>query len=299
MAMGERGLRLVALAALFLPALARPREVAAWAPWQETGRLVRVSVEVDGRPSPLYPAPDGSLRRYLEARPGSSYALRLENRTGERLGVVMNVDGLNAISGIAAAPALWHGPGRMYVLDPWGETVVRGWRTSLDEVRRFTFVDESVSYAARTGQANPKMGWIELAVYRERRPRVMRRPLPPWEPYVHDDAERRGSAEGESHSPAAPEATPPPRARDEAKSSSAARAPRSGYPGTGWGGRSEDRAEVVSFVAEASPAEAVTIRYEYAGALQALGVLPWPDDGRDRLRERERGERGFAAPPAW
>ena len=80
------------------------------------------------------------------------------------MGVVLTVDGLNAISGERDT-----GRGRMYVLDPWQRTTVQGWRTSLQEVRQFTFVDERASYAARSGKANEKMGWIEIAAYRERR----------------------------------------------------------------------------------------------------------------------------------
>ena len=99
--------------------------------------LVAVSVQVDGRQASLYPAPDGSGRYYLEARTGSRYAVALANRTGERVGVVLTVDGLNAISGEQDK-----GRGRMYVLDPWQSTSVQGWRSSLQEVRQFTFVDE-------------------------------------------------------------------------------------------------------------------------------------------------------------
>jgi hypothetical protein len=66
---------------------------------EPAGSLVSVSVEVDGRDVPLYPAPDGSGRFYLEAREGARYAVRIANRTHERLGVVLTVDGLNAISG--------------------------------------------------------------------------------------------------------------------------------------------------------------------------------------------------------
>ena len=237
------------------------------------GSRVAVSVEIDGRSSPLYPAPDGSGKRYLEAREGAAYAVHLENRTGERLGVALTVDGLNAISGVQAIPCACASPGRMYVLDPWDSTTVRGWRTSLSEVRRFTFVDERSSYAARSGKANGKMGWIEVSVYRERRPLVRQ----PWEPRV------RGEARPDNES-----------------SKDAARAPLSeSYPGTGWGRSSDDPAEVVAFDPQPRAAETTTIRYEYAGALRALGILPRPDWGRDRLRDREKGTRGFAQPPAW
>ncbi len=56
---------------------------------------------------------------------------------------------------------------------------------------------------------------------------------------------------------------------------------------------------VVSFEPESAPAERLTLRYEYRGALVDLGILPRPWYGRDRLRERERGVDGFAKPPAW
>ena len=121
------------------------------------GALVTVSVEIAGRSAPLYAAPDGSDRWYVEAREGSAYSLTVTNRTSQRLGVVVAVDGLNAISGERQRwPTWWRSsdPGRMYVLEPWGAATVQGWRTSLDEVRRFTFVDEQISYAARSGKSS-------------------------------------------------------------------------------------------------------------------------------------------------
>src|SRR5262249_39077777 len=125
--------------------------------WQASGSLVDLSVEVEGSAAPLYPARDGSGRYYLEARTGSAYAVHLVNRSPQRLGVVVAVDGLNAISGEREpGPTAGARPGRMYVLDPWEDVRVRGWRTSLADVRQFTFVDERASYAARTGQANGK-----------------------------------------------------------------------------------------------------------------------------------------------
>jgi hypothetical protein len=277
---------LVAGATLAGPALAHPTGL----PETPAG-LVAVSVELDGRPAPLYASPDGSGRYYVEARPGCRYSILLANRTGERLGVVLTVDGLNAISGERDT-----GRGRMYVLDPWQRTTVQGWRTSLREVRQFTFVDERASYAARSGKANEKMGWIEIAAYRERRafvrwaPRQERPESPaPSEP---DTADARGKA--------APVESP---ARDSAEAaapawSGGAAAARS-YPGTGWGERAHDPVVLVSFDPESEPAERTTLRYEYRPALVALGVLPRHVPARDRLGERERAEPGFAQPPAW
>ena len=256
------------------------------------GRMVGVSVEVGGLPALLYPAPDGSGKHYLEAREGASYVLRLSNRCDERLGVVVTVDGLNAISG-----GRDRGRGRMYVLDPWRQATVRGWRTSLHEVRRFTFVDEKSSYATRSGKANSRMGWIEVSVYRERRRWAWNRP--------HDEVDQRAGepAEGAARAESAPSAPPPSADAAEAeagalgKSQSGAR--KRSYPGTGWGSRAHDPVVVVDFAPESAPAERTTLRYEYRRALVDLGVLPSPHARHDRLRERDRGEPGFAPPPLW
>jgi hypothetical protein len=255
---------------------------AAQAQWEPTpGTLVGVSVAVDGERAPLFPSPDGASRYYLEARARAPYAINLANRTGERLGVLLTVDGLNAISG-ERDPA----PGRMYVLGPWEQMTVRGWRTSLADVRQFTFVDERASYAVRSGKASGRIGWIEAAVYREQR-RYVARPRP-WREY--DGRSEESDSAGEA--PAAKlEAEPAERSRDYRGSGS--------FPGTGWGPRAEDRAVVVSFEPETAPADRITLRYEYGSALVALGVLPRPWPPRDRLRERERGDSGFAKPPAW
>jgi hypothetical protein len=252
------------------------------------GSLVAVTVEVDGTATPLYAAPDGSRRFYLEAKPHRPYAVRLANRTGQRVGVVLTIDGLNAISGERDTA----GPGRMYVLDPWGSAYVQGWRTSLRDVRRFTFVDEKSSYSARAGKANEKMGWIEVAVHRE----IGR-------PHVSDVVPRYGESDTQEERSrddrAEAGAAPAPRAQGKADGDAAKRAPSTAgrYPGTGWGDRREDRVEVVQFEPEAHAADRVTLRYEYRSGLYALGVLPRPVH-RDRLRERDSAE-GFAKPPLY
>jgi hypothetical protein len=250
------------------------------------GAWLNVSVEVDGAPRPLYAAVDGSGRHYFEAMRGARYAIRVSNRTGERLGVKLAVDGLNVISGEPDRP----GPGRMYVLAPWEDTLVQGWRTSLESVQQFTFVEEQASYAVRSGKATGKLGWVEVEVYRERRPiwaREESRIAPPATPSPMKEQPKGRDA-------AAPAPTAPDAQADARSAEGAARS----YPGTGWGARTDDRAVLVDFKAESRPIERVTLRYEYASGLRALGILPQPRWGRDRLQERERGE-GFAKPPAW
>jgi hypothetical protein len=263
----------------------------------ERGSWVSLQVAVDDEAMPLYASADGS-RFYVEARPRGHYDLQIVNRTGERVGVELTVDGLNVISGERDQP----GPDRMYILGPWESTTVRGWRSSLDEVRRFTFVDEKVSYAARSGKANSKMGWIEMEVYRERtrERRQTRRGWWPWrtprEEAPEAEAKRRDTDDrgARAGSPAEKSEGADAQARPESAPRSAAPAPAQSYPGTGWGESLEDRVRLVDFDAETTPAERLVLRYEYRAALRALGVLP-----DDRLSQRERGDRGFAKPPRW
>jgi hypothetical protein len=259
--------------------------------FEAPGSLVGVSVEVGGQPAALYPAPDGSGRYYLEARKGCRYTVRLSNRTGERIGVVLTVDGLNVISGQRD-----RGPGRMYVLDPWRHATIQGWRSSLQDVRRFTFVDEKASYAARSNKANAHMGWIEVSAYREKR-RWHHRPL------RDDDAKSSADRPSEAgdrtaRAESAPSA-PEPMAEDEARAQGKSSARARSYPGTGWGPRAHDPVVLVDFRPERSPAQQTALRYEYRRALVALGVLPSPHAPHDRLSERDRGESGFAPPPVW
>jgi hypothetical protein len=110
-----------------------------------------------------------------------------------------------------------------------------------------------------------------------------------------------GTSDKAEGAPSTAPAPPDAAAAPERRSSDGAlrKSPDGGgaYPGTGWGSQAWDPATVVRFDAQPRPADTVTLRYEYAPALRALGLLPPPWD-RDRLRERERGD-GFARPPAW
>ena len=121
------------------------------------GTLVGVSVALDGRAASLYPPRTARAASTSRPREGARYAgSQIGNRTHERLGVVLTVDGLNAISGDRER-APWGGsrPGpRMYVLDPWDAASVQGWRTSLDptSVASRSWTSGLVCRALRQGQ---------------------------------------------------------------------------------------------------------------------------------------------------
>lgn len=269
------------------------------------GRLVDVQIRVDGEAAPLYWAPSHGDRHYLQAFAGRNYALVLKNNSGNRVAVLLAVDGLNAVNGERTR---LNSSEPMYVLGPWEQATVRGWRTSLQEIRRFVFVDERRSYAERTGQANSDMGWIRVLSFREN--------VPFWQQNQREWGKvKRLYGDGPGAAPQAPQAKSQESLDEVAPpSASSPSSPKSGYrstvpeegnmargerdggsfPGTGWGDRREDRVRQVQFTPEHNATDRLILRYEYAAGLRALGITPT----RNRLRERD-GDLGFAKPPRW
>jgi hypothetical protein len=259
------------------------------------GRLVDVQVQVEGRVTPLYRSPRGDARLYFQAVEGRRYAIRITNQTGQRVGVLLAVDGLNVIDGRHSTQSR-HEP--MYVLDPWESTVIRGWRSSLREVHQFVFVDEERSYAERSGRGNSDLGWIRVTTFREsnppRRP-MIGRPQVPYERFKDEAEDSREGALEERLDQPAPRAEL--RKSAEPPVAGQLRSDRDeGVPGTGWGERRHDPVNEVDFRAVSQPTDRFVLRYEYASGLRALGIRPvrgW----FDRVRDRDRGEYGFAEPP--
>ncbi len=281
-----------------------------WTPesyWAD-GKLVDVQLQVDGQAAPLYFSPRGDQRRYFEAFAGRNYSVLLRNTTGRRIGVLLTVDGLNVVNGEITRQSADE---PMYVLGPWETATIRGWRTSLDEVRRFVFVDERRSYAERTGQANRDMGWIRVLAFREKQqvkfwsPNERRKPDVPWFGDARDRAQEAPQAgsdllgkSNEAPRAAAPAPTVQRMDGGAAEKQMAQRDEAGSAPGTGWGDRRTDRVNYVDFTAERGATDLIVFRYEYASGLAALGIFPNHD--RDRVRDRDRGGLvGFARPPRW
>ena len=273
------------------------------------GSLVDVQVLVEGQAAPLYFAPGRWDRRYFQALRGRNYALRVHNRTDRRVGVLISVDGLNVVNGERSKLRRNEA---MYVLDPWETATIRGWRTSLEQVRQFVFVDEERSYAERTGQANGDMGWIRVLAFEERRavawfgqPEVRSLLGDARGGWADDGLRERESRDAKPQAAEVPAAGAErvqkdemnaPRSAEKSLAEGRAAAPQAdAYPGTGWGERRQDLVRETSFVAAATAGDHLVFRYEYASSLRALGIAL---DG-DRLRNRERGELGFAKPPKW
>lgn len=200
-------------------------------------------------------------RAYIQANPNERYRLRVTNNTGQRVGLVIAVDGRNIISG---ARSDLNNSERMYILEPYASGSYEGWRSGQNRTNRFFFTEAGNSYAAAWGDTSA-MGVIAMAVYPEKRP-------PPPPPIAYSDRM------------AAPAMAPAP-------------APRA--PGTGYGESTWSPSHSVDFDPVARPMEKLFLKYEWRDTLCQKHILPecrvrppqppsnrfWPDNG------------GYAPPP--
>ena len=280
------------------------------------GRLVDVQLQLDGDPAPLFWAPGRDDRRYFQAFEGQNYSVLLHNNTSRRVAVLLAVDGINAVNGERTHQG---NDEAMYVLGPWENATIRGWRTNLDEVRRFVFVDEARSYAARTDQANGDMGWLRVLTFKEKSAWNVFDPRQNRDWRSKDDRSEQGAVPEpmapQASKPGRPEQAPRAMAGNEADRKARAQADgqglaqggderggsnggnNEGFPGTGWGQRTQDHVNRTQFNPEARATDHLVFRYEYESGLRALGIFP----GHDRLEDRDRGRGpvGFAKPPRW
>lgn len=251
-------LALLLLAATSLTALA------------ESGRLI--DLQIESRDGSDYREYRYQGHAWVAGERGEPYQLTLRNRSGERLLVVLSVDGVNVVNGKTAD---FKQSG--YVLSPWQTTTVTGWRKSLGSVAQFYFTDLPDSYAARTDRPDD-VGVIGAAVFRERH-REEEVAAAPAKPMREMQRKSRDAAPGADSGGAA------------------AAAPESSL-GTGHGEIERSQASTTTFERDSSrPSEVLAIRYDTRRNLIAAGVIPG--------RHRQPGPSPFPRedfvpdPPRW
>jgi hypothetical protein len=206
-------------------------------------------------------------RLYLEARDQVPYVIRVRNRSNQRVGLVIAVDGRNIISGQRSDLARGE---RMYVLDPRESAQYEGWRTGRDRVNAFYFTQWRDSYAEAFGDRSAR-GVIAVAVYREKEHAISQGP---WDRATGKAAEQSG------------------------KKGSADVRSKGGEPGTGFGEDVYSPSVRVAFDAERRASSQVLIKYEWRDSLCRRGVMECGPERRDRNRFwDERGVFGFAPYP--
>lgn len=99
---------------------------------------------------------------FVVGRDGERYKIRIHDETPARFEVVASVDGLDVLDGQPASPER-----RGYIVEPYGDLTIDGFRTSNDNVAAFRFGRVADSYAARTS-GDRDVGVIGLAIFAER-----------------------------------------------------------------------------------------------------------------------------------
>lgn len=293
-------LRTLALAALLAACAAEPRSTLAapggparQGPW---------SFELVDEWGAALPTFSHLGRTYILGEPGQRYLIRVHNGSGRRVEVVASVDGLDVVDGRRASFDR-----RGYLVEPWGDVTIEGFRLSQADVAAFRFGSVGRSYAASKGDTRD-VGVVGVAIFPERAPAwpPPYRPQPWPYPGSRDDEER---AEGRAGAPSSS-------APEQGRKSSAAEAPSAradanrSRPGLGteFGERHGSAVEEVAFErASSSPAAVLTLRYDDRRGLVAAGVdldrWAWGRADDQWMREHANPFRGSAPysepPPGW
>jgi hypothetical protein len=285
------------------------RPVVAGVPWYDPGPVpyAPYGVEVMGGDYRRLPTFYAGGRSYVMGAIGERYRIRVTNPTSRRVEAVVSVDGLDAIDGKTAS----YEDKRGYVIPPWGDVTIDGFRTSLDHVATFRFSSVRDSYAGRKGQ-DRNVGVIGVAFFPEReRPRY----VPPPRPVERDDRARgsydapppaKAAPHGGDASGRAPSAAPSTEARRESGGYAPRDAEESNRPGLGteFGERRWSSVHYTSFQREnpTRPSHLVETRYNDRDGLLALGIpvdeaRPYPDDQSLRESADPFPRSRFAQPP--
>jgi len=118
-------------------------------------------IREDGDTLPTYALKD---RFYVQGNAGDRYIIRVTNPTANRVEAVVTVDGLDVIDGDSGDLRK-----RGYVVPPYGDVRIEGFRTSQADVATFRFGSVNDSYAGKQGKAR-NVGVIAVAIFEEQAP---------------------------------------------------------------------------------------------------------------------------------
>ncbi|MBA3464195.1 MAG: hypothetical protein H0T46_29845 [Deltaproteobacteria bacterium] len=100
-------------------------------------------------------------RFYVQGNANERYIIRILNPTPNRIEAVVSVDGLDVVDGENGDLRK-----RGYVVPPYGETRIEGFRTSSADVATFRFSSVVESYAGKKGKAR-NVGVVAVALFEE------------------------------------------------------------------------------------------------------------------------------------
>ncbi|MBN2342726.1 MAG: hypothetical protein JXX29_16905 [Deltaproteobacteria bacterium] len=237
---------------------------------------------------------------YVEGREGQGYNIRVFNHSGKRIEAVVTVDGRDAISGELGN----YLNNRGYVIEPYGSVLIKGFRTSWNNVAGFYFTDIEDSYSARMGSGQ-HVGVIGVAVFEEKernRPRPKPIQIAPRKKRLGTGYGSRGHQHAEEAESSA-DAAAPSSSREGARRSRGTRthAPSQSI-GTGYGTREYSPATQTEFERKSRrPHARLAIYYDDKESLIERGIIPRPKPPVKKRRTPnpfpENNDPGFAPPP--
>lgn len=123
--------------------------------------MYKLRILVNNRPIPTFHDREGKI--WVEGRYGTRYAIEVKNDGWKRVLSVVSVDGLNVINGKREEPTRAKG----YVISPYNNVIIKGWRVSSDNVKEFYFTSRENSYSRKLGADESNIGVIGCVIYEE------------------------------------------------------------------------------------------------------------------------------------
>jgi len=132
--------------------------------WQSGGptRVGPVSIGLKSASGRYLKSYSSGGNRYFVGEDGDRYKIYLKNHVGNRVEVVVSVDGLDVLDGKKASTSK-----RGYIIPGNGSLTIDGFRQSEDTVAAFRFGSVRDSYAQQKHGESRNVGVIGLAVYTE------------------------------------------------------------------------------------------------------------------------------------
>lgn len=118
----------------------------------------------DGSLKPIKIYRDSEDRKWVEAHNKTKFVIEIKNNSYQTFLAVVSVDGLNVITAEKAELK----PEGGYVLDSHNSLKIKGWRTSLNDIREFVFSNnKKETYSSKLSNDTSNNGVIGIALFAE------------------------------------------------------------------------------------------------------------------------------------
>lgn len=124
---------------------------------------VTLSIEVNGKAIAEY---EKNSAIFIEGKDGAKYSIRVKNHNEYRCKIVVGVDGISILD---SKPISDDNNQTGYIIEAYGETLIKGYRIDANNVSSFKFVAKEKAYVSETNKEleGKTTGTISCRVYKE------------------------------------------------------------------------------------------------------------------------------------